>query len=120
MNSMDEITHLVINWIKLEDNVVLVGATDNERWKWDKEEGMSGDDAKTIVYVTLTENGEGYSVSEEAGFHCSPGDPTREVAMLNLVELFGVAWSIKNDKLDYRQAREKYFGKEIKKATNTM
>ncbi|WP_215226698.1 hypothetical protein [Echinicola shivajiensis] len=70
-----QITHLVVNWINIEDNVILVGATDNERWRWDIEEGMSGVDAKTIVYVTLTDNGKGVSISEEAGFHCSPGDP---------------------------------------------
>lgn len=115
----EEITHLVINWISIEDNVILVGATDNERWRWDTEEGMSGVDAKTIVYVTLTDNGEGYSVSEEAGFHSSPEDPTRIIAMLYLIELFEIAWSIKNNKLDYKDAQEKYFGKEIK-ATNTM
>jgi len=65
----DRITHLVINWISIDDNVILVGATDNLRWKWDTEVGMSGVDAKTIVYVTLTDNGPGYSISED-GFYC--------------------------------------------------
>ena len=115
-----QITHLIINFINIEDNVILVGATDNERWKSDTEEGMSGTDAKTIVYVTLTDNSEGYSTSEDAGFHCSPGDPTRFVAMSNLIELFNVAWVIKNEKLNIQDAREWYFSKEIKKAYNNM
>ena len=115
-----QITHLVVNWINIEDNIILVGATDSERWRWDTEEGMSGADAKTIVYVTLTDNGKGISISEEAGFHCSPGDPTRTLAMTSLVELFEIAWMIKNENLDLQTAREKYFGKEINKAYNTM
>ncbi|GAA3642747.1 hypothetical protein [Flavivirga jejuensis] len=115
------ITHLVINEIGIEEEEILVGATDNERWRWDMEDEVeTGANSKTIVYVTLTDNGKGYAVSENAGFHASPGDPTREVAMSNLVELFEIAWSIKNDNLDYKDAREKYFGKKIKKTTNTM
>ncbi|HTF02421.1 MAG TPA: hypothetical protein VK826_00285 [Bacteroidia bacterium] len=111
----DEITHLVVNGINIEDNVIHVGATDNLRWKWDTEEGMSGTDAKTIVYVTLTDNGKEYSVSERAGFHCSPGDPTRVLAMSNLFELFEIAWIIKNENLEYKNARERFFGKIINK-----
>lgn len=111
---MDEqITHLVVNWINVEDDIILVGATDNERWRWDTEEGASGGDAKTIVYVTLTDNGKGVSVSEQASFHCLPGDETRTVAMSYLPEMFEIAWSIKNQNLDFQTAREKYFTKEI-------
>lgn len=109
----EQITHLVVNWIKIQDNVILVGATDNLRWKWDTEEGMSGVDAKTIVCVSLTDNGKGIAVSEEAGFYCSPGDPTRLVAMSNLFELFEIAWVVKNENLDYDKARKRYFGKII-------
>ncbi len=109
-----QITHLVINWINIEHNIILVGATDNERWRWDTEEGMSGSDAKTIVYVTLTDVGKGISVAEEAGFYCGPGDPVRRVTMSYLIELFEIAWEIKSDNLDFQTAREKYFGKEIK------
>ena len=115
-----QITHLVVNWIKIENNVILVGATDNERWKWDTEVGMSGVDAKTILDVTLTDNGKGFSISEKAGFHCSPGDPTRIVAMTSLVGLFDIAWIIKNENLDLKTAIEKFFGKEIKRSYNTM
>ena len=107
--------HLVINWINIEDNVILVGATDNERWEWDTEEGYSGADAKTIVYVTLTDNGKSYSTSENAGFHCGIDDPLRSICMNYLLELFDVAWSIKNDKLDFEEARKQYFGKSLYK-----
>ena len=115
-----QITHLVVNYINIEDNVILVSATDNERWRWDTEDGMSGADTKTIVYVTLTDNGKGYSVSEEAGFHSTTGDPTRVVAMSYLMELFEIAWSIKNEKLNYKDAEERYFGKKINKVINTI
>ncbi|WP_299767389.1 hypothetical protein [uncultured Dokdonia sp.] len=109
----EEITHLVINWITIEDNVVLVGATDDVRWRWDIEEGMSGADTKTIVYVTLTDNGKGISPSEQAHFHCLPKDPTRAIAMSNIIELFDIAWSIKNKQMSLEEARETYFGKVI-------
>ena len=110
----EEITHLVVNWINIEDNVILVGATDNLRWKWDTESGMSGVDAKTIVYVTLTDNGKGIVTSEEAGFHSSPSDPTRLQAMSHLIDLFEIAWEIKNENLGIDTARERFFGKIIK------
>lgn len=109
----EQITHLIINWINIEDKVILVGATDNQRWQWDTEIGMSGADAKTIVYVTLTDNGKGIAISEEAGFFCSPGDPTRVIAMSHLGALFDIAWHIKNENFDFDSARKKYFGKKI-------
>ncbi|MEM9983067.1 MAG: hypothetical protein AAF734_11265 [Bacteroidota bacterium] len=113
------ITHLVVNYVRVEENMIHVGATDNERWRWDTEEGESGADAKTIVFVTLTDQGKGYTVAEEAGFRCAPGDPTRVVAMSYLLELFEMAWYIKNNHLDDQAAREKYFGSVLNKATNT-
>ena len=113
-------THLVVNYIRVEDNVILVGATDNLRWKRDTEEGMSGADAKTIVYVSLKDNGAGYAVSEEVGFHSSPGDSTRPLAMSYLLEMFEIAWSIKNEKLNCSRAMERFFGKPIDNRKNRL
>ncbi|BDS10016.1 hypothetical protein [Aureispira anguillae] len=107
------ITHLVINWINIEDNVILVGATDNQRWESDIEIGMSGVDSKTIVYVTLTDHGKGISISEKAEFHCSPGDPTRTLAMSHLIKLYEIAWMIKNKNLDLQTALNSFWGKKI-------
>lgn len=42
MEMEEQLTHLVVNWIDIDSNVILVGATDNERWKWDTDFGMSG------------------------------------------------------------------------------
>ena len=47
---------LVINYLVVEKELVLVGATDNQRWDWDTKEGYSGADAKTLVLVTLEVN----------------------------------------------------------------
>lgn len=101
-------THLVINYIWIENNEITVGATDNLRWKWDTEDGMSGGDAKTIVFVVLKD------YLEKTGFHCLPGDPVRELAMSHLFELFDIAWAIRNDKDDLQTAGDKYFGMELK------
>jgi hypothetical protein len=106
-------TSLVINYIVVEPEEIVVGATDNERWRWDLEDGESGADAKTLVFVTLTENGTGYAVSENAGFHCAPGAPERPLAVAHLQELFEVAWEIRNLGLNQMAARKKYFGLPI-------
>lgn len=108
------ITHLVINWIAINDNSILVGATDNERWQWDTEEGASGADAKTLVTVTLTQQNKGFSTLETANFYCPPGDITRSVVMLYIEELFRIAWAIKNKNLDFTEAHKIYFGKALK------
>jgi len=109
------ITHLIINWIEIKKDEILVGATDNQRWNWDIAAGMSGVDAKSIVYVTLKDNGKGYAVTEKAGFHCLPGDPTRRVAMSKLLAIFDVAWSIKNENLELKTARKRFYGNKIYK-----
>lgn len=109
----EQLAHLVVNWIDVDDKIILVGATDNLRWKWDTELGMSGADAKSFVWVTLTDHGKGYAISEEAHFFCSPGDPVRSLAMSNIIGLFEVAWAIKNENMDIDNAREKFFGKII-------
>jgi hypothetical protein len=107
--------HLVINYIEVDNELVLVGATDNERWRWDTEDGMSGADAKTIVWVTL--NGllkSHIAICEEATFHCYPGDPVRRIAMEHISELFDIAWKIRNEYLNEKAAKEIYWGFEIK------
>ena len=107
--------HLIINYIVIEKGQVLVGATDGERWKWDKEDGMSGADAKTIVWVTLTGDLKSkIAVTEEARFHCPPEDPVRPLAMEHLSDLFYIAWKIKKENLDGKTAHERYFGYQIK------
>ena len=114
----DALTHLVVNWIDIEDDFILVGATDNLRWQWEKEEGVSGADAKSIVCVSLTEEGKGRAVLEKADFYAGPGDLSRSLAMSCLEELFEIAWLIKKDSLSYERARETFFGKEVKKGVN--
>lgn len=109
----NEITHLVVNHIEIYKKEITIGATDNERWRCDTEEGMSGADAKTIVSVTLIDHGKGIAVEETAYFSSSPGDPTRTIAMKYLIELFDIAWKIHDKKLKNKKARKKYFGLEI-------
>ncbi len=109
----EQITHLIINWIKVEENEIWVGATDNMRWQHDMEIEISGFDAKTIVYVILRDDGRRISKTEEAGFHCLPGDPTRILAMKGLTELFDTAWVIMDENLDYKDAVERFFGQKI-------
>ncbi|OJJ17428.1 hypothetical protein BKI52_26515 [marine bacterium AO1-C] len=106
---------LVINYLVVEKELVLVGATDNQRWDWDIKEGYSGADAKTLVLVTLEGDlNSKYAIQEEAQFHCAPGDPLRKLAMNHLYELFEIAWKIKRGHLDKITARQLYMGFEIR------
>jgi hypothetical protein len=107
------ITHLILNWFIVEDETILVGATDNERWRWDVEDGYSGADAKSVVFIEMKINEKGQVTSEVAGFHSRPGSPERSVTMSNIEGLFDVAWIIKNEKLDEKAARKRFFGMEI-------
>ncbi len=89
-----------------------------------EDEVETGANAKTIVYIVLVKVGKTNdgrdSFIEKAGFHCHPEAPTRVVGMTHLIELFEVAWSIVDEKLDFQTAWKRYFGKQIKKTTNTM
>lgn len=102
----------LVNYILVSEEEILVGATDSERWRWDREEGASGADAKTIVYVTLKGKARAYT-SEEAGFHCGPGDPVRYLAMQLMPELFAIAWRIRREGFSEEEARDWYFGRRV-------
>lgn len=104
------LTHLIINWIEVDHQRILVGATDNEHWNLEKEFGGSGADAKSSVWVTLKDHGKRHGISEETHFFCFPGDPVRSLAMSRVFYLFETAWNIKNQNMNL-EAREKFFGK---------
>jgi hypothetical protein len=104
--------HLVINYIILENHEIIVGATDSERWAWDTEDGYSGADARTMIWVTLSGK-RGEHTQEKVEFYCPIGDPLRPLAMQHVGDLLAIAWAIKNEGLTEEQAREKYFGYEI-------
>jgi len=107
--------YLVINYIIVEPELVLVGATDNQRWDWDTKEGYSGVDAKTLVLVTLEGDLDSkYAIQEQAQFHCAPSDPLRKLAMAQVYELFDLAWEIKKARLEESAARKQYMGVAIK------
>ena len=100
---------MIIHGIEIEDNEILVGATTQGRWDDDRADGMNGADAKSLVWVTLKDNGPGWAVTEAAGFHCK-GDPDRTQAMLAIKGLLEVAWIIKNEGLDRDTAIDQFFG----------
>lgn len=110
-------THLVINWIDIENSTVLVGATDNLRWKWDTEEGMSGADAFSFVCaeVEFYPSHLRQSPNRKATFHCDHenSDGLMSLATKGLADLFKIAYKIKDQNLTLNEAREKYFGLEI-------
>ena len=111
---MNEAEHLIINHVIVNEKEIVVGATNSERWRWDKDEGLSGVDARTIVWVTLTDNGPHYVVSETVGLFCTREDPLRPLALSGINALFEIAWKIKDQQLTMQQAREAFFGHELR------
>jgi hypothetical protein len=106
--------HLVINYIWMDENSITVGATDNERWEWDRADGDSGVNAFTFVGAVLTDNGKGYTKSENVYFHCHPTwEPYRSMAMKAVPVLCNIAWEISNSKMSWDEAQWKYFGMKI-------
>ncbi|TAE73605.1 MAG: hypothetical protein EAZ85_06590 [Bacteroidetes bacterium] len=92
--------HLVVNYICVDEHEILVGATDSERWQWDTEVGMSGADAKTIVWVVIKDNGKGYADSESVGLFCNRTETIlRPLALAGIADLFEIAWEIKDKKI---------------------
>ncbi|RZN82977.1 MAG: hypothetical protein EVB11_06475 [Winogradskyella sp.] len=108
----EQASHMVVNWLYVENQEILVGVTDNDRWEMDTADGMSGADAATLAFVTINDDGKTAPV-EKAGFHCWPGNIDRKLAMSSIYELFEIAWEIKNNNMEHEEAREKFFGKAI-------
>ncbi len=104
-------THLVINFLIIQNGKLTVGATDNSRWNWEIEDGHSGADAKTIVNYEIDPGGPRWTSSENLVLHCLPGDPIRPLVLQQISKLINVAWEIYNDDdLDQDSANDKYFG----------
>lgn len=105
---------LVVNEVAVEAESVTVGATNRERWEWDRNEGYSGADAKTIISVRLIGRGPGYAVGEEMSLFCARDDPLRPLALQGIGPLLALAWQIREQDLDDDQARAAFFGRELK------
>ncbi|MAZ27318.1 MAG: hypothetical protein CL868_09610 [Cytophagaceae bacterium] len=107
--------YLVVNYFDIEDNKVLVGATDDDRWNYELEDGASGGDARTFIMVELIVDPRGRAATlENVKIFSSPGDMVRPLAFKYVSRLADTAWEILNKKLDYDKAREIYFGMIIK------
>ncbi len=113
---MEEKIHLVVNWINVDNKEILVGATDSERWRWDTEDyGMSGGDAKTIVWVIVGNKKKGYN-GESAVFHCHRSEKIlRPLVLAGVGDLFEIAWQIQEQKMTFEEAHNKFFGFKILK-----
>ena len=82
---------MVINYIDIEDGTITVGATDLARWHAERDAGDSGADAKTLVFVTLQDEGPLHTLQETATLHCLPGDPHRGDSIRSIAALFNIA-----------------------------
>lgn len=123
------ITHFVINYICIEDVIknkilikngrIIVGVTDNVRWKNAIEIGDSGVDELTWMSAIITERGsqeQNYMPAQCVDFFS--GNHTGPIHALMheyITELFDIAHRVRNEQLTELQARERYFGYKITK-----
>lgn len=104
--------HTVINYIWIDETEITVGITDSERWQWDTEEGMSGADARTMLWVSIIDNGAGYAYSEKVNIFCARSEKILRSLAISVIEiLFDIAWDIKEQQFTSEQAKKLYFGK---------
>jgi hypothetical protein len=107
--------HLVINDIRIDQEQILVGATDSERWQWDTENGHSGADSKTLLAVIVGNKNVGYN-GESVIIHCDRTETIlRPLVLAGIGDLFEIAWQIQEQKMTFEQADEKFFGLKIEK-----
>lgn len=105
--------YLVVNYVRVEENKIIIGATDNERWQWDIEDGESGADAKTIIMVTLETDDGGYT-AEKVELFCDRCEGLRILVMEKIENLFTIAWDIHDKKFGKKEARDNYFAYVIR------
>ncbi len=104
--------YLVINCITFDEEVITVHATDNERWFWDLEEGESGIDAMTRIWVTIKSSGE-----EVIDYYPSFDYYSNDFSKKHQSTLLRVARVIKNDfarGVLCKTIQKKFFGLKIK------
>lgn len=105
---------LVVNEVAVEAESVTVGATNRERWEWDRKDGYSGADAKTIISVRLIDHGTGCAPGEEMSLFCSRDDPMRPLALQGCGPLLALTWQIREQGMDDDRARTAFFGRELR------
>lgn len=105
-----------INHIIVEDQVVHIGATNEQRWQWELEDGYNGSEAKTLVTFTLDFSGGHKNVApnETVQFFTFPSDHLRKSCYGVVGALAEVVWAIYDAKMDEKEAKFNFFGKHLR------
>ena len=101
--------YLIVNHVWVKGGEVHVGATNSTRWKWDTDDGDTGANAKTIIWVDVKN-----IALESVTLFCSRYEKERGLAISGISELLNIAWDIKDQNLSNKKAHHKYFGFKIK------
>lgn len=82
--------HLLVNYIWIDAESITVGATDDERWGWELEDGHSGAEAFSFVQATIADPPDGCAPFETVSFLIKPGyEPHRTLAESTSALFFG-------------------------------
>lgn len=105
---------MIVNWIFIDKDEVIVGATTPERWAWEIEDGRtSGVDAKTLVMARLVDSGPRIALKETEELFVAPSDPERAAALAVMAELLGAAREIHEARPHTGPARSRWFGAKL-------
>lgn len=132
MKKNTPITHFVINYICVEDLIkdgnlikdgrIIVGVTDNVRWKNAIDMGDSGVSELTWMSALLTENGtkeQRFVPTQSIDFFSyHPSAPIHALMHQYITELLNIVHQIRDEELTQAQARKCYLGYKITKKSS--
>ena len=91
----------------------LVGATDENRWDWEIDDGQSGHDAATLVWASYTINPQPYAPEAKVGFHNLRDEETKFGCYLAVQPLMEITKALAERKITEEQAHATLFGYSV-------
>ncbi|MCB9592659.1 MAG: hypothetical protein H6719_07995 [Sandaracinaceae bacterium] len=102
---------LRIHHVRLDPDEVHLGATTEERWAWELEDGAaSAVNATDLVWVTITRPPPGRASAETIGLFPGRGSPEREAALAAIPALLEAAWRVLDGGWDAGRAHDELYG----------
>jgi hypothetical protein len=98
---------LIIHDVRIIDTHLLVGVTDENRWRAERAAGGSGADAKTFLWVQVQPG------FEQIGLHVERTDPLRMTVMRRLPALLEIAWQAHAAGWSIQEARQQLIGRPV-------
>ena len=106
---------MLIHYILVTEQEIHLGATTEERWRWELEQGApSAVNATDLIWVTLQRGRPGIAVTETIGLFPGRGTAERAAALQILGPLLDAAWRVVDEGWDAGAAHEHLYGLGLK------